>query len=214
MSDTILIVDDHPVVLEGLALILGEVMQPASLLTAADGAGARDRSRRHRDIRWIFLDVNLPDVDGIELIASLEGDGVTAFTVVLSSDADPALIDRAQRGKADGFLSKSFDRVELARCIEAIEQGEFFIVPEQRRQLKHFRESVLVERQSIQASLSERQRQTLLLLSKGYSNLEIARSLGIVESTVKSHVYALMTLFEADNRTHCVAEARRIGLIT
>ena len=65
----------------------------------------------------------------------------------------------------------------------------------------------------IEETISERQRQTLLLVVKGYSNKEIAESLGISENTVKTHVSSLISLFDTDNRTHCAAEARRLRIV-
>lgn len=215
MSDfeKILIVDDHPVVLDGITLSLGEVMSDSILLTALSGLDAREIVADHNDIDLIILDVNLPDIDGVELIKIFEKLKLAASIIVLSSDDSPVVIDRALKQHASGFLSKSFSKVELQKCIDTVEHGQVYLSKKHQQQLNLFRVSVLKEKQSIEAKMSERQFQTLQLLANGYSNQEIASSLQIVESTVKSHVYALMGIFDADNRTHCVAEARRLGLI-
>ena len=76
-----------------------------------------------------------------------------------------------------------------------------------------FRDGVS-ELRHIQNNLSSRQHEVLALLSNGLSNIEISQSLAISQSTVKSHVSQLMTTLKADSRTHCVAEARRLGIIS
>lgn len=211
--DKFLIVDDHPVVLDGLRLLLRDIHPDGSFLTASSGKQAMELTGKNPDLDWIFMDVNLPDADGIELLKQLECRKSTAYVVVLSSDNSPAIADRALNQHASGFLSKSFDQTELRRCIHTIENGQIYLDAELQLELNNFRESILAEKKHIEASLTQRQRQTLLYLSQGYSNREIANTFEITESTVKSHVQALMALFEADNRTHCVSEASRLSII-
>lgn len=212
-KEKVLIVDDHPVVLDGLSLILSDVMKGAQVFTASSGSQALSTVEVNKDIDWVFLDVNLPDVDGIDLIKSLESKKITANIVVLSSDSSPVITDRALKQHANGFLPKSFVQSDLLECISRIKQGKTYLMPQLQQQLKSYRNSVLIEKQLIETQISNRQMQTLKLLVMGNSNLEIAQSLGIVESTVKSHIHALMILFNADNRTHCAAEARRLNIV-
>lgn len=214
VAEKVLIVDDHPVVLDGLRLLLSDVMEGVQVFTASSGSQAVSVVESNLDLDWIFLDVNLPDIDGIDLMLSLESKKITANIVVLSSDSRPSVTDRALKQHANGFLSKSFDQQDLINCISTIERGGIFLMPQLKRELKGYRNSVLVEKQLIESQISNRQMQTLRLLVTGSSNLEIAESLGIVESTVKSHIHALMTLFNADNRTHCAAEARRLNIVS
>ena len=208
-----LIVDDHPMVLDGLCLLLSDVIPSAEFVVADNGRMALDLVEKNYDLDWIFMDVNLPDADGIELLKQLRSRKITANVVILSSDSDPAIANRALNQSASGFLSKSVNRAELKQCLQTITDGHIYLQPKLRRELNHYRESVLVEKQHIEASLTERQRQTLLYLAQGYSNREIASNFSVTESTVKSHVQALMALFEADNRTHCVSEATRLGIL-
>ena len=213
VSEKILIIDDHPVVLDGITLSLDQVMNDAILITALNGADAREVVTNHKDIDWIFVDVNLPDTNGVELIKAFETMKVTANIIVLSSDDSPNIIDSALKQHASGFLSKSFNKNELQECFDTVEKGQIYLSKEHKQQLNIYRTSVLKEKQSIEENMSKRQFQTLQLLANGYSNQEIASSLNIVESTVKSHVHALMAIFDADNRTHCVSEARRLHII-
>jgi len=211
--ETILIVDDHPVVQDGLRLLLGELLSQSECTAVDSREKAAALIDSHFDFDWILIDVNLPDGDGIELIKNLASKKITAFVIVLSSDSGPAVVDRALSHGANGFLSKSFNRSELARCLNAIRQGGIYIDAGLRRELNSYRQSILAEKTHIEANLTMRQRQTLIYLAQGYSNREIADCFDITESTVKSHVQALMALFEADNRTHCVSEASRLSII-
>lgn len=213
VGEKILVVDDHPVVLDGLVFILKELIPHSTVITANDGGSARTLVKSHRDVDWIFLDVNLPDIDGIELLKHFDDLKLTANTIVLSSDSSPDTADRALKQNASAFLSKSFDRNELRKCIDTVEAGRIYLASELRRELTNYRESILVTRERIQSLLTARHLETLSFLAAGYSNKEIALSCNVAESTIKSRIKVLMSVFEADNRTHCVCEAQRLNII-
>ena len=208
-----MIVDDHPVVLDGLATALMDLKPQTSIYKAVDGGSAEALVNLHRDIDWIFMDFHLPDTNAIELMHSFEKMKLTAKTVVISSDSCPDMIDKVMSMNPCAFLSKSFSREELQECIETVEAGQIYLAPNLRRELNNHRRSILATRQKLLAQLSERQLSTLTLIAAGYSNKEIATSSNVAESTIKSRVKALLQIFDADNRTHCVFEARRLGVI-
>ena len=209
----ILIIDDHPSFVEGVSLLLQSIVPNINPLIAYNGKDALVLLKQHPDIDWIFLDIKMPDINGIELIKHFEKNKTLANIVVMTSDNSPMIMDQVLKSNVSGFLSKDFDRQILSQAIETIANGDVFLTSEHERQLKNYRETLLRERQSIEKAMSHRQQDTLLLISKGYSNIEIAAHMGISESTVKTHVSTLMSLFEADNRTHCVAEAQRLHFI-
>ncbi len=209
----ILVIDDHPSFIEGISLLLQSIIPNATIINALNGAEALALANKKPDIDWIFLDINLPDTSGISLIEHFENKKILANIVVMTSENNPDLIDQVLKRHVSGYLTKDFNRKILHECISVIEDGGVFLLPEHTRQLKNFRESLLKEKQLIEQSISDRQKQTLLMLVKGYSNKEIAQNLCISESTVKTHVSSLISLFEADNRTHCVAEARRLQIL-
>ena len=213
MDENILIIDDHPVVLDGLVLLLKSTFSIDQIHTALTAGEAIQIIKKFRNIDWIFVDVMLPDKSGIELLKEFKRLKTTANIVVLSSDSNPSIIDCALKSHANGYLSKSFKKDELDKCIHQIERGKVYLSHEHHHILQNYRNSVLKEKEHIEQKISSRQIETLMLMANGYSNQEIATSLNIVESTVKSHVHGLMTLFAADNRTHCVAEARRLHII-
>lgn len=212
-TEHILIVDDHPVVLDGLLSMLKSIRPNANFSTASNGADALEILNQSTTANWLFVDLNLPDMNGLELIETLQVKKAELNTIVLSSELDPFLINKALSLKVNGVLSKSFTKDVFEQCLVTIELGRVFLTPEHACELKYFRESQMLEQLHIKESLSARQIETLTLLSKGFSNSEIADSMHIAKSTVKSHVSALMELFEATNRTHCVSEARRLKIL-
>lgn len=215
MNETtkILIVDDHPSYLKGVSSILDSILPSATISTALNGVECLSILRQHPDTDWILLDINLPDCSGIELLEQFKKLRIIANIIVITADNSPDLIDHALNHHVNGFLTKDFNHQILSDCFNSIENDRLFLTDEHALQLKNYRESNLLEKKQIEEHLSERHQQILMMIAKGYNNHEIANSLGISESTVKKHVSSVMALFEADNRTHCVAEARRLKLL-
>lgn len=212
-AETILIIDDHPVVLEGIALMLKEVRTSATLLIASNANEALKIVSDNNDIDWIFIDINLPDISGISLTKKLRAMNILSNIVLMSGEIEPSKVEEAMQLKINGVLSKAFDRDVFAACFANIELGKVYMTPQHANDLRYYRESLLLEKKHLDKKISSRQFQTLLMISKGFSNKEIAKQMNISENTVKSHVSALMTLFEADNRTHCVSEAQRLSIL-
>lgn len=208
-----LVIDDHPSYLEGVSLLLRSIMPDAIIITAKDGADAREKLKQHVDIDWILLDINLPDCSGVDLIHYFRKLKVLANIVVITAEDDPGVIDEVLKYCTNGFLTKDFDSRTLLECISAIENDMVYLSPKHTQMLTNYRSGWLRKRTEIEDQLSSRQQQTLLLIAEGFNNLEIADQLGIEECTIKKHVSSLMTLFAANNRTHCVAKARRLGLV-
>lgn len=209
----ILIIDDHPTFVDGLSLLLQSIFPNADIVTAHTGASALQKTEQCPDFDWILLDFHLPDCNGIDLVGRFTEQKLLANIIVITSETEPAIIDQALNHNINGFLTKDFDHKTLMDCIKAIDNGQEFLLPEYQQQLNNYRNYQLRETQNIQQNISPRQQETLLMLSKGFSNQEIAQNMHISESTVKTHVSSLMTLFEADNRTHCVSEAQRLNII-
>ena len=212
-SIKILVIDDHPSYLEGVSLLLRLIMPNSTILTAKDGSNARALLRLHVDIDWILLDLNLPDCSGVELVRYLNDNKTLAHIVVISGEDDPGTIDEILNYGVSGFLTKDFDSQVLTQCINTIENDGVYLAPKHKQMLNNYRSGWLKEKQLIEEVITSRQLQTLLLIAKGYSNHEIADQLGITESTIKKHVSLLIAIFESDNRTHCVAEARRLKFV-
>lgn len=211
-AETILIVDDHPVVLDGLALMLQELRPNASIIKVLNAVEALQEIDAHKTFDWMFLDIHLPDISGLELLSKLRANKVLSNMIMLSSEISPEIMEEAFILNVNGILSKNSSRQLFNDCFIAIDKGNVFLTDEHSNELKYYRDSQLQEKQHIQQKISPRQIETLLMISKGYSNREISNSMLITESTVKSHVSKLMELLNADNRTHCVSRAQRLKL--
>ena len=211
--ETILVVDDHPVVQDGLELMLQELRPNAEIIPVLNATEALQYAMSHKELDWIFVDVNLPDYSGLELITQLREQKILSNVVILSSEILPHILEEALKLNVNGVLSKAFYHQDFVDCFATIENGQVFLTVEHANELKFYRQSQLLDKNHIEKKISSRQVETLLMVAKGYSNREIASSMQITESTVKSHVSGLMELFNADNRTHCVCEAQRLKII-
>ena len=212
-TEKILIIDDHPVFLTGIAALLERIIPCSEIVTASNGKDALLTIQDRPAFDWIFLDIILPDITGTDLLKKFLEIKLLANIIVVSSDDSAQLINDVIERRADGFISKQFNHKEFENCISTIEQGDIYLSMQHKQQLKNYREGVYAERNFVKNNLSERQKQALLMIAKGYSNQEISLQMKVTQSTVKSHVARLMDLFDADNRTHCVAEARRLGIL-
>lgn len=212
-TEHILIVDDHPVVLDGLHSMLKSIRPSSTFSTATNAANTLLLIENDTTIDWLFLDLNLPDINGLDLIKTLRNNKVTANIVIFSSELDPGTINDALSLHVNGVLSKAFTKDVFEQCLITVELGEVFLSQEHSQELKYYRESQMLEMQHINECISRRQLETLTLLSKGFSNHDIGQHMNIAQSTVKAHVSSLMELFEATNRTHCVSEARRLKVL-
>jgi len=209
----VLVIDDHPSFVEGVSLILQSILPGATIFTALNGLGAKNLLKQTSDIDLILLDIDLPDCTGLDLITYFRQIKLIANIIIITGADDPDIINQALKLHVNGFLTKDFDAKTLTECITVIDNDNVFLTNKHASELKNYRESLLKEKQLIEQLISQRQMQTLIMIAKGYSNIEIAKSLDISESTVKTHVSSLIALFEADNRTHCVAEARRLKVV-
>lgn len=212
-SRCILIIDDHPVYLEGISHILQSLLGNIEILHAHSGREAIEQVSGRIDIEWIFLDQQLPDTSGLELLGRFNELRVATPVVMMSGSDDVALIHDAMEMGASGFIPKAFGRATFEQCLQAIQRGDTYLPSELRASVEHFRDTVVKARKALVSQLSDRRREVLIMMAEGYTNAEMATALGIAEATVKTHVSALLSIFDVDNRSHCIAEARKLGLL-
>jgi len=203
----IVVVDDHPVVREGLIASLeddpefevvgaaGSIEEALPLVTA-----------RRPDV--VLLDLELPGMDGLAGIPVLTAANPDARILVLTAyDTDERVLG-AIRGGARGYLLKGAPLGEIARAIRAVHAGETYLEP--RIATKVVAELGPGRRAG---TLSQREREVLRLIAGGQSNKQIARTLGITERTVKFHVTSVLNKLGAENRAQAVALAGHRGLL-
>lgn len=203
----ILVIDDHPVVREGLVSSLED--DPEFEVVGAAGSleeALPQVTARRPDV--ILLDLELPRVDGLSAIPILGGAHADARILILTAyDTDERVLGAIRSG-ARGYLLKGAPLSEIARAIRAVHAGETYLEP-------RIASKVVAElgpgRKS--GALSRREREVLRLIADGQSNKQIAQSLGITERTVKFHVASVLNKLGAENRAQAVALAGQRGLI-
>jgi len=207
----VLIVDDHALVLHGFALSVLELFPDAEVLEANSLEGALAEVRRNPDLSLVLFDLHLDSDDGLtgvrRMIEALEG---VPLIVISASDESADVIDSVRAG-AKGYILKSGSSALLEHAISLVLSGETYVplprtvlvsavAAEPERPTNH-----MLDR------LTDRQRDVFQLLLAGHSNKEIARSLGVLEGTVKVHVRAIMQKLGVKNRTQVAVAAARAG---
>jgi len=207
----ILIVDDHTVVRDGLAVMLGRREEFAVVGEAKNGLEAVERAHELQpDV--ILMDLRMPELDGVEAMRRIRAqDSVIKFLVLTTFDTDEYIFDAIEAG-AKGYLLKDASREELFEAVRAVHRGESLIQPGvAARVLDRFAQ--LSHQGAAPDALSEREAGVLRLMAQGAPNKEIAASLSISESTVKTHVTNIFQKLEVTNRTEAVTKAMARGII-
>ena len=204
---TVLIVEDHPIVREGVTMVL-ERERDIDVVGAADtiSEGLRLAAKLNPDV--ILLDLKLPDADAFDGVASFarERRSIVVFTAYEADDD----VFRAIRGGARGYLLKGSPAAEIAKAVRQVHAGESYLSPRIAAKLV---EGVTQPRGRT-GLLSARERGVLRLVAAGQSNRQIAAALSISERTVKFHVTAIFNKLGADNRAQAVAVASERGLLS
>jgi DNA-binding NarL/FixJ family response regulator len=203
----VLIVDDHPVVRDGLRGILTSDPEFDVVGEAADGAEALAGARAvHPDV--ILMDLRMPGVGGVAAIRSLAEAEVPARVLVLTTyDSDSDVVPALEAG-ATGYLLKDSPREELVRAIRSAARGEAVLAPSVASRL------VSQLRTPEHATLSDRELEVLRLVAQGETNRGVAARLFVSEATVKTHLLHIYTKLDVNDRAAAVATAYERGLIT
>jgi len=199
----LVIADDHVTVREGLAAMIGRQPDMKVVAEASNGADAVELWRKHRpDVT--LLDLRMPQLDGVGAIEAITRENPGARVVVLTTfDTDNEIASAIKAG-AKAYLLKDAPREELLSCIRRVHAGETCIP------------AALVAKLAAamtREALTAREQEVLELLANGSSNRDIAASLAITETTVKSHLRNLFAKLGVISRTEAVAEASRRGLV-
>ena len=199
----ILSVDDHPLVHEGIAALIGNQPDMRIVADAADGHEAIEKYRRHQpDVT--LLDLRLANQSGIDVLIAIRSEFPDARIVMLTMFEGDVEIKRALKAGAAAYLLKSMTSKNLVETIRRVRAGKKYVPPEVAANLaEHLGEE----------TLSAREIEVLQLLSGGNRNRDIAEQLFITEETVKAHVKHIMEKLSARDRTQAVAIALRRGII-
>jgi len=200
---SVLIVDDHSVVREGLVSLIGRRADMTVIGEASNGSEAVDLWKKLRP-NVTLLDLRMPELDGVGAIKQIREHHEGARILVLTTFDGDEDIYRAIQAGAKGYLLKDVPREALMDCIRRVHAGETCVPV-------HLA-AKLAERVSGE-TLSAREIDVLKLMAQGKSNKEIGSALFISEGTVKSHVKAIFAKMNVISRTEAVATATRRGLI-
>ena len=200
---SLLIADDHPLILAGLASLIDSL--PAFRLLGQAGTG-QAAVQLYRELRpdVVLMDLNMPQMHGVEAIERICAGDAQAKIIILSTYQGEENVHRALRAGARGYLLKDSGFRQLAECIARVAAGGQYLPPELAAQ----------QAARIEANrLSKREHDILLHLSAGKSNKMIARSAGIEVGTVKFHVNNILTKLNVSSRTEAATVAARRGLL-
>ena len=203
-SISVLIVDDHPVVRQGLRVLL-EVQDGIEVAGEAGDGPAALALAAEREPDVILLDLKLPGMDGIAVLGELTARYDRSRVLVLTSVTDHASAAAALRAGAAGVLYKDVDPDALVRAIRAVHDGHLLLAPEAAGTLLR---SASGPARGLDA-LTSREREVLAELARGRSNREIARALSVSEKTVKAHVSSVLAKLGVQDRTQAALLAVR-----
>jgi len=199
----ILSVEDHPLVREGLATIIGSQSDMVLVAQAVNAEEAISEFRIHQpDIT--LMDIRLPGMNGTDTLIAIRKEFPTALVIMLTSSDGNAEIDRALRAGAASYILKSMPKGEMLAAIRAVKSGRRPIPPEVSSRLAaHLLDN----------DLTPRELEVLRLIRDGHRNKQIAYELAISETTVNFHIKNLVDKLGANDRTHAVIIALRRSLL-
>jgi len=204
----VMIVDDHPMVREGLRAILARSDRVRVVAEADDGLVALDRLKA-LTIDVVLLDWMLPRLDGLETCRRISAEHPSTKIVMLTNHLDDNSVRKAIQAGATGYLLKdvSFEELENAILVAAV--GKSVLHHEAQQTLTA---SLNSKPSSPVESLTSREREVMILIANGHSNKEIAVKLGLTEGTVKGYVSAVLTKTGTADRTQAALLAVKLGL--
>jgi DNA-binding NarL/FixJ family response regulator len=217
---SVLIADDQKVVRDGLAMLLGLLDGFTVVGTAVDGADAV-RQTLTADPDIVLMDLNMPNVDGVEATRRLVQSGARARVVVLTTYTDDGWVFRALQAGARGFLTKDAGANDIQQAISTVAAGEAQLDPSVQRRLLDalaagaklgVAESATPA--TVDDRLTAREAEVLVEIARGRSNAEIAARLFVSEATVKTHINHLLAKTGCRDRAALVGYAYRTGRIT
>ncbi len=208
----ILVVDDHPLVRQGIITVLNNCPDMKVVGEAGDGLQAVEQTRAVRP-DLILMDIRMPQGNGIEATQRISEEFPKTKTVILSISNDDNDLFQAIEAGARGYLQKDLEPQKLVDMVRGVFKGEAPISKMATgRIMREFARRAGGNRPSLK-DLSRRELQILRLMAEGCSNKEVAQTLGIALHTVKNHIHNILEKLQTDNRMKAVVFAVREGFL-
>ena len=208
MATRVFIVDDHPVVVAGLQSLLGQ-LENFEVAGAASNAFEAISFLKAHAVDVILLDINLPDVSGIDLCRKIRKDFPEIKILGISTFSDRSYISRMIEKGAAGYLMKSASAGQIAEAIETVLNGKMYVSVS----MEHVLRPLSVTAPGNLAVLTKREKEILGLIAEGLTNNQIAEKLFISQLTVDSHRKNLLTKLNVNNTASLIRVAMEQGLI-
>lgn len=221
MTLKVLVIDDHPLVQEGVSAALESLADDVTVMAARDAEQGLALAAENPDLDLVLLDLALPGMSGFNLIGKLHERLPSLPVVVLSALEEPENVRHAINAGAMGFVPKSAATRVLIEVLQQVLEGNVTVPlalqssgPPISHALPGATGETATATEPDVALLTLRQLEVLSRVCQGKTNKQIATELGLSEKTVKAHVTAIFKVLGVVNRTQAVLVARRVGMIT
>jgi two-component system, NarL family, nitrate/nitrite response regulator NarL len=220
MTLKVLVIDDHPLVQEGVSAALESLADDVTVMAARDAEQGLATAAENPDLDLVLLDLALPGMSGFNLIGKLHERLPSLPVVVLSALEEPENVRHAINAGAMGFVPKSAATRVLIEVLQQVLEGNVTVplaLQSSRPPVSHALPGASDMPSASEpdvALLTLRQLEVLSRVCQGKTNKQIATELGLSEKTVKAHVTAIFKVLGVVNRTQAVLVARRVGMIT
>jgi two-component system, NarL family, nitrate/nitrite response regulator NarL len=215
----LLVIDDHPLVQEGVAAALEALGLDVRIVAARGSDHGLAAAAANPDLDAVLIDVAVPGMNGFAVIGEMRKRFPELPVIVLSALEDPANVKRALDSGAAGFIPKSSSTDVLIKVLQQVLKGNAAVEPSANASARNGANGSGGHAASTETTpdatlLTLRQLQVLSRVCQGKTNKQIASELGLSEKTVKAHVTAIFKILGVVNRTQAVLVARRMGMLT
>ena len=202
----IIVVDDHPMVIEGMKAMLNQIRYVELCATASNAYEAMEKVKENQP-DLVITDINMPEISGVELTSKLKKEFPNLKIIGMSTFNERSYISQMIQNGADGFLVKSASKEEIETAISSVLDGKMHLSSDagisnsEQKELKN------------QPTLTRREKEILTLISEGFTNPQIAEKLFISLYTVETHRKNLLSKFNTNNTASLIKIAATNGLI-
>jgi DNA-binding NarL/FixJ family response regulator len=200
-----LIIDDHIIFTKAMESLLSTFSNIHSVSTSSNVKQGIDLiHNKNQRIDVVFLDIHMPEVNGLEALKSIKETNKNIKIIIITSNVDPLIINKAIELGADAYLPKSCDIIDLKNAIMSLDNNVFYISPELMKDtrdisIKTSQKFLKNDLESSLNSLSQREIDVVKLIAKGYNNKEIGEKLFLSPLTIKTHRHNILQKLNLNN---------------